>query len=120
MALTLVVVVVGTAAAFLLGLSKTLVPSVGSLGVALLATVLPALPSTGVALPVLLVGDLIAVTLYGRHVELRLLLRLVTSVFVGLVAGFLVVRVADTQTAGRLIGVAVSYTHLTLPTNREV
>lgn len=105
MALTLAVVVVGTAATFLLGLSKTLVPSVGSLGVALLATVLPALPSTGVALPVLVVGDLIAVTLYGRHVELRLLLRLVPSVFVGLVAGFLVVRVADTQTAGRLIGV---------------
>lgn len=107
MTLTLAVLVVGTAATFLFGLSKTLVPSVGSLGVALLATVLPALPSTGVALPVLLVGDLIAVSLYGRHAELRLLLRLVGSVLVGLVAGFLVVRVVDTQTAGRLIGVVL-------------
>lgn len=107
MTLTLAVLVVGSAATFLFGLSKTLVPSVGTLGVALLATVLPALPSTGVALPVLLVGDLIAVSLYGRHAELRLLLRLVGSVLVGLVAGFLVVRVADTQTAGRLIGVVL-------------
>jgi hypothetical protein len=105
--LTLAVLVVGSAATFLFGLSKTLVPSVGTLGVALLATVLPALPSTGVALPVLLVGDLIAVSLYGRHAELRLLLRLVASVLVGLVAGFLVVRVVDTHTAGRLIGVVL-------------
>jgi hypothetical protein len=105
--LTLAVLVVGTAATFLFGLSKTLVPSAGSLGVALLATVLPALQSTGVALPVLLVGDLIAVSFYGRHADLRLLLRLVGSVLLGLVAGFLVVRVVDTQTAGRLIGVVL-------------
>lgn len=44
------------AAAFLFGVSKTGIPSVGSLGAAVLAMSMPALASTGVALPLLLGG----------------------------------------------------------------
>ncbi len=103
--LTLAVVVVGSLATFIFGLSKTAVPAVGSFGAALLTLVLPALPSTGVALPVLLVGDLIALSFYARHVEVRVLLRMVPAVLVGVVVGYLVVDSVDRQIAARIIGV---------------
>jgi uncharacterized membrane protein YfcA len=102
--LTVAVVLLGTVASIVLGLSKTCVPSAGAFGVALLATVLPPLPSTGVALPVLLVGDLIAIRMYARHVDLRLLVRLIPSVVVGLGAGFALIRLADAGLVARLIG----------------
>lgn len=97
-------VAVGLVAAFVLGVSKTSVPSVGAFGVALLATVVPALESTGVALPVLLLGDLFAIALYARHADVRLLVRLLPGVTVGLVAGYLVVRHLDAAVVTRLIG----------------
>jgi len=110
--LSAVVVVVGLVAAFVLGLSKTSVPSVGAFGVALLATVLPALPSTGVALPVLLLGDAVAISMYARHADRRLLLRLLPSVTVGLAAGYALVRVADPAVVARVIGVILLLTVL--------
>lgn len=110
MEVTVAVVLLGTVATFVLGLSKTWVPSVGAFGVALLATVLPALPSTGVALPVLLAGDLIAVRMYARHVDVGLLVRLVPAVVVGLAAGFLLIRVTDTGTVTRVIGGILLFT----------
>lgn len=110
--LSAVVVVVGLVAAFVLGLSKTSVPSVGAFGVALLATVLPALPSTGVALPVLLLGDAVAISMYARHADRRLLLRLLPSVTVGLAAGYALVRVADPAVVARVIGAILLLTVL--------
>ncbi len=99
------VVVVGTLATAIFGISKTAVPSVGSFGAALLATVLPPVASTGVALPVLIVGDLIALGLYARHVEVRVLLRLLPAVTVGLALGFWTVRSVSSDSAARVIGV---------------
>ncbi|WP_225755325.1 sulfite exporter TauE/SafE family protein [Actinotalea sp. Marseille-Q4924] len=104
MELSVLVVVVGLVAAFVFGVSKTAVPAVGAFGVALLATVLPAVPSTGVALPVLIVGDVFAIALYGRHAEWGLLLRLLPSVVVGLAAGWALVRFADPTVVTRVIG----------------
>lgn len=104
MQLTLAVVLVGTLATFIYGLSKTAVPAVGSFGAALLTLVLPALPSTGVMLPVLLVGDLIALRFYARHVEVRVLVRMLPAVLVGVVVGFAVVDGVDRHVAARIIG----------------
>lgn len=104
MELTWTVVAVGTLATMVFGFSKTAVPAVGSFGAALLTTVLPPLASTGVALPVLIVGDVIALSLYARHADARLLLRMLPIVALGLAAGFAVVRWVDTAVAVRLIG----------------
>ena len=98
------VVVVGLLAAFVMGVSKTGVPSVGAFGAALLATVVPAVASTGVLLPVLLLGDAVAIAMYARHADARLLVRLLPSVTVGLLAGYLLVRVADADVVTRVIG----------------
>ncbi|WP_372594358.1 sulfite exporter TauE/SafE family protein [Actinotalea sp.] len=104
MHLTLTVVVLGTLATAIFGISKTAVPAVGSFGAALLATVLPPLASTGVVLPVLIVGDLIALGMYSRHVEIRVLLRLLPAVTVGLVLGYWTVRSAGSEASARVIG----------------
>ncbi len=104
MELTVTVVLVGTIATFVYGLSKTAVPAVGSFGAALLTLVLPPLPSTGVVLPVLLVGDLIALSIYGRAVDVRVLVRMLPAVAVGLAAGFAVVDHVDRSLAARVIG----------------
>jgi uncharacterized protein len=98
---------VGLLAAVVFGVAKTGVPSVGAFGVALLATVIPAVPSTGVALPLLLAGDVIAITLYHQHAMVGVLLRLLPSVLVGLVVGFVLLRAADAQTLTRLIGLVL-------------
>ncbi len=105
MHLTWTVVVVGTLATVIFGVSKAAVPAVGSFGAALLATVLPPVASTGVVLPVLLVGDLMALGMYARHVEVRILLRLLPAVTVGLALGFWTVRSASAGATGRVIGV---------------
>ena len=105
MHLTMAVVVVGTLAAAIFGISKSAVPAVGSFGAALLATVLPPVASTGVVLPVLVVGDLIALGMYARHVDVRVLLRLLPAVGVGLALGYWTVRSASSDTSARVIGV---------------
>ena len=105
MHLSLTVLLVGTLAAAIFGISKTAVPAVGSFGAALLATVLPPVASTGVVLPVLIVGDLIALGLYARHVEVRVLVRLLPAVTVGLALGYWTVRSAGSDTSARVIGV---------------
>jgi uncharacterized membrane protein YfcA len=102
--LTWTVAVVGTLATIVFGLSKTAVPAVGSFGAALLTTVLPPLASTGVVLPALIVGDVIALSLYARHVDARLVLRMLPTVALGLAGGYAVVSWVDTSIAVRLIG----------------
>lgn len=101
---TVAVIAVGTLATAVFGLSKTAVPAVGSFGAALLALVLPPVPSTGVVLPVLLVGDLIAIAAYGRRADWRVLLRLLPAVAVGLAAGFWALDRVDRSLAGGIIG----------------
>ena len=105
MELTLAVVAVGSLATFVFGLGKTAIPAVGSFAAGLLTLVLPALPSTGVALPVLLVGDVIALAFYARHVQAGVLVRMIPAVLVGVVVGFAVVDHVDRHAAARIIGV---------------
>jgi uncharacterized membrane protein YfcA len=96
--------VVAVLAALCFGVSKTAVPSSGALGGALLATVIPARESAGVALPLLIAGDVYALALYGRHLVLPILLRLLPAVAVGLGIGFVLVRYASASTVARIIG----------------
>lgn len=104
-AVTVEFVVVGTLAAVLLGMSKTGMPSIGALGVAVLAVVMPPVESSGVVLPTLLVGDVVALWLYGRSADRSVLRRLVPGVVVGVLLGYLTLRIVDESTGGRLIGV---------------
>jgi len=84
-------------AAIGVGFAKTAIGGVASISVALFATVLPARESTGALLPLLLVGDVVAVAIYRQHTDWAALLRLLPSVVVGILAGVVfVARVGDT------------------------
>jgi len=91
-------------AAVLVGFAKTAVGGVASLAVAMFAFVLPARESTGAVLPLLLVGDLIALRLYRRHADVAMLLRLLPSVVPGLALGAWFVASADQALMQRGIG----------------
>ena len=84
--------------ALLTGLAKTSLPGIGMLGVALMAMAVPARESTGLLLPMLLVGDVFAVTYYHRHAVWSHLWRLLPWAVIGIVVGwFALGKVSDAQ-----------------------
>jgi uncharacterized protein len=93
------------AAALLVGFAKTAIGGVAAVGVAIFAAVLPAKESTGALLPLLLVGDLVAVGSYRRHASWPTLLRLFPSVGAGVLLGSLFVSRVDDAVMRRTIGV---------------
>ena len=91
-------------AAVLVGFAKTAIGGAASISVAIFAAVLPARESTGTLLPLLMVGDVLAVSAYRRHADWGLLLRLVPSVAVGIGAGVVFVSAVDDAVMRRTIG----------------
>ncbi len=77
---------VAAAAVFIVGLSKSgLVASMGMVGVPLLTLVMPARDAAGMMLPLLLVMDAIALIVYRREVDWRILWILLPGALVGTV-----------------------------------
>lgn len=74
--------------ALFIGMAKTGLPGVGSLAIVLMALVIPARQSTGLILPMLIVGDLFAVSYYSRHAVWSHLWRLLPFALPGIVAGY--------------------------------
>ena len=68
------------------GLSKTGIPGVGILGVALLAQAFP--KSQGIALPLLIVSDFVAGYVYFRHAIWSKMLRMFPWAAIGIIAGY--------------------------------
>ncbi|MFF4354065.1 sulfite exporter TauE/SafE family protein [Streptomyces sp. NPDC001530] len=83
------------AAALLVGFSKTAVSGANTVSLAIFAAVLPARASTGVLLPILIVGDVLAVLTYRRHAHWPTLWRLFPAVAGGVVFGTLFLMWAD-------------------------
>lgn len=86
------------------GVSKSALPGLSTLGVALVATVMPAKESTGLLLLLLITGDLVAVTSYWRQADWRLLSRLMLPVVVGVLVGVVFLARADDLVMRRTIG----------------
>lgn len=93
--------------AFLWGLAKTGLPGVGILGVPLMASVIPPRVSTGVVLPLLIVGDLFAVSYYRRHAVWKRLIPLLPWAVVGVYLGYLAMDQVNDRQLGRIIGLIV-------------
>ncbi|GAA3027714.1 sulfite exporter TauE/SafE family protein [Streptomyces glomeratus] len=91
-------------AAMLVGFSKTAVSGANTVSLAIFAAVLPARASTGVLLPVLIVGDVLAVLTYRRHAHWPTLWRLFPAVAVGVVLGTLFLMWADDGVVRTSIG----------------
>lgn len=91
-------------AALSVGLGKGGIPGVGNLAVVLFAMVFDPKASVGLLLPVLIAADVVAVTVYRRHVEWRYLLRLLPWLGVGIVLGYFVFDWLSNTGFQRLIG----------------
>ncbi|MFI1395678.1 sulfite exporter TauE/SafE family protein [Streptomyces sp. NPDC020681] len=92
------------AAAALVGFSKTAVSGANTVSLAIFAAVLPARESTGVLLPVLIVGDVVAVLTYRRHAHWPTLLKLFPAVAAGVVVGTVFMFLADDAAVRTSIG----------------
>lgn len=93
------------AGALLIGFAKTALGTFALVSVALFALVLPARESTGAILVLLIVGDIVAVSIYRKDVDWKLILRLVVPVLVGVALGALFLSLVDDLVLKRTIGV---------------
>lgn len=91
-------------AALLVGISKTALPGVNTISVAIFAAAMPARASTGALLLLLIVGDMFAVATYWRQANWRILRALASPILVGLIAGALFLAFFDDQVVQRVIG----------------
>lgn len=91
-------------AALLVGVSKTALPGVNMVSVAIFAALIPARESTGALLLLLMAGDIMALLAYRRHAHLPTLARLVPAVLLGLLAGAGFLLIANDAWVQRAIG----------------
>lgn len=94
-------------AAFGVGLGKGGLPGLGNLAVALYAIIFPARISVGVLLPVLICADLVAVIVYRRDADWRLIRRLLPWTLLGILIGALVFNRIEDRDVEILIGVVL-------------
>ncbi|WP_373519668.1 sulfite exporter TauE/SafE family protein [Pricia sp.] len=74
-------------AAFIVGLSKAGIKGIAIVNVTLMALAFEAKASTGIVVPLLIVGDLIAVVYYNRHANWWYIVRFLPWVIVGILLG---------------------------------
>jgi uncharacterized protein len=90
------------------GFSKTAIGGAGVVAAALAALALPARASTGTILPLLICGDVVAVAVYRRSANWRLIARLMPWVLVGIALGVVFLdRVRGNRAVQVSIGVLV-------------
>lgn len=92
---------------FLYGVSKTAMPVLGVLASPLLAAALTPTVAAGFMVPLLLLGDLIALAVYRQHVEWRVIGRILPGLLVGLVLTAVLFLFADITTVGRVVGALI-------------
>ena len=88
----------------LYGFSKTAIPGVGMLGGVILAIVLPPAVASGFMVPLLIVGDLIALSRFRQHADWKLILRLIPGVVVGMLLTAALFIVLTRSELTRLLG----------------
>lgn len=91
-------------AAFIVGVSKTGIAGLGILVAAIFATLMSARLSSGFVLPMLIIGDLVAVWYYRGHANWRQATRLFPWTIPGILAGYFALGRIDDHQARVLIG----------------
>jgi uncharacterized membrane protein YfcA len=86
------------------GFSKTGIPGISILFVAIFANIMPARQATGLVLPLLIFADIFAYFLYRKHLEWRRVGRLLPWAVAGVVLGWAVLGHIDDRQTARVIG----------------
>lgn len=90
-----------------IGVSKSGLPGISMLHVVFYAAVFGAKESTGVLLPMLIVGDVCAIKLFGRKADWSQIRRLLPPTLVGIVVGALLMNRLEGDTFTRIVGVII-------------
>jgi len=91
----------------LIGISKTGIPGVGILFVAIFANLFPARLSTGIVLPLLIAADFVAVSQFRGKTVWSHVGKLIPPAFIGVVIGYYGLRILNDSNAGFWIGVLI-------------
>jgi uncharacterized protein len=96
-------------AALIIGFSKTGIGGLSLLAVALVTQLFPGETKrvSGLILPLLIIGDLVAVGSYRRHVQWKFLWRLFPWTALGVLIGWLAMGRIDNRQASVLVGVII-------------
>ncbi len=94
-------------AAALIGVSKTGIAGVGMLSIAIFANLLPTKMSSGFVLPLLIVGDIVAVASYRQHTEWKHVWRLMPWTAAGVLIGYFAMDSINNRQAAVLIGTII-------------
>ncbi|MBK1877107.1 sulfite exporter TauE/SafE family protein [Pelagicoccus mobilis] len=95
-------------AALIIGLSKSGVPGLGILNVAIFQILLDAKEAVGFGLPLLVVGDLCALLIYRKHAEWKHIFRLVPWAVVGVIVGWLTLGAMQANQARMVISIVLA------------
>lgn len=87
------------------GFSKTGIPGISILAIAILTNLMPAKVATGVVLPLLIFADVFAFFVYRRNLDWRRVGRLLPWAVAGVALGWLALGRIDNAQTARLVGV---------------
>jgi uncharacterized protein len=99
--------VIAAISALVVGLSKTGLVGIGIVGSIGLTLVLPAKTVTGAILPLLILGDIVAVAMFRRHANWAQLLRIFPWAALGVTVGWFMLDKLDNHAINRVVGVIV-------------
>jgi uncharacterized membrane protein YfcA len=97
----------GALGAILVGISKTGLAGLSALSVAVFAQVFPSKQATGLVLPLLILGDFLAVLIYRQHAQWRHLRKLFPWTAAGVVLGYFTLAHVSDRGARYLIGAII-------------
>jgi uncharacterized protein len=98
---------IAVVSALIVGVSKTGLVGIGIVGNIFLTLVLPAKVVTGAVLPLLILGDIVAVLLFRRHANWAQLLRIFPWAALGVALGWLMLGRLDNGAINRVVGAIV-------------
>ena len=93
--------------ALCVGMAKTGLSGVGMFIVPVLASVFGAKSSTGILLPMLIMADIIGVSYYHRHADIKLLLKLIPATVIGVLAGVYVGDIINDEQFKTLLAIII-------------
>lgn len=93
--------------AFIIGFSKTSIGGLGIVAVPLIAFAVPGPESTGLLLPILIVGDIIAVVLYHRTCDWSVVLKIFPITAIGVVLGYLIMDQLPAEIFNPVLGIII-------------
>jgi uncharacterized membrane protein YfcA len=97
-------------AVFVIGLAKSSVPAAATMPVGLFALVIPAKLSVGAILPLLILGDIIALLAFRKAGRWDIVIKILPSVFVGMFIGYFLLSWSTSREVAYVIGAILVFT----------